>query len=80
MTLVPYNKNDLNPVTYKRTSNLKIIDEFVHSELDCVRVDGYTHKSAIVCAQCLRVSVKRFGVPGIRVVQRKDDVFLVKVK
>lgn len=80
MTLVPYNKNDLKSVTYKRTSNLKIIDEFVRSELDCVRLEGYTHKSATVCAQCLRVSVKRFGACGVRVVQRKDDVFLVKVK
>lgn len=80
MTLVPYNKKELGELTFERTSNLKILEEFIRSDLDCARVDGYTHHNAGSCASSLRASIKRFGMHGIMVIKRKDDIFLVKVK
>ena len=80
MTLVPYNKKELGRLTYERTSNLKILEEFVRSDLDCARVDGYVHHSAASCASALRASIKRFGMHGVMVIKRKEEVFLVKVK
>ena len=80
MTLVPYNKNDLTIPIYKRSSNLKILEEFANSDLDCARVDGYTQSKPQYCVNSLSNSIKQFGMYGIKVIRRKDDVFLIKVK
>lgn len=80
MTLVPYSKKELGEIGYEKTSNLKILEEFIRSDLDCARVDGYTQRSASICVNSLRASIKRFGMHRIMVIKRKDNVFLVKVK
>lgn len=78
MTLIPYDKQKLNITGYTATKNMKILEEFLNSEYDCVRVDGYTQKTAHSCGNALRQSIKRFGFNGIEVAVRKNEVFLIK--
>ena len=77
MTLIPYDKKKLG-IIYNKTKNLELLEEFLNSDYDCVRVNGYTHKTADCCAKCLRGSIKRFGLKGISVITRKNEVFLIK--
>lgn len=77
MKLVPYNAKNLK--YYRRTSNLKILEEFIASDLKCVKIEGYPHKNAKSCASCLNASIRRFHVNSVKVLLRKDDVILLKV-
>lgn len=77
MKLVPYEKKKLGNY-YARTSNLKILEEFLDSGLDCAKLEDYPHKNAYSCSASLRKSIQRFGMKGITIMVRKNDVFLIK--
>ena len=79
MKLTPYNKKDLYINGYKRTKNIRIIDEFVNSEYDCVKVEGWSHGEAFHHAASLNMTIKRMNKSGIKAVSRKGEVFLVKL-
>ena len=79
MKLVPYNVEKLR-AGFKRTKNQTILEEFANSDYDCVEIKDFSHKNAKSCSSCLSLSVKRFGYQNIRVVQRGNQVFLIKVK
>lgn len=51
MRLTPYNKNDFDRDTkrHEKGRNQATIEEFMDSGLDCVKVEGWTHKSPEVC-------------------------------
>lgn len=78
MKMVAYDKGELMQGVYKRTKNQKLLMEFVNGEADCVRVDGWTQKTAASCANSFRESIKRFRLTGIQVIVRKEAVYLVK--
>lgn len=79
MKLVEYDYEKLkNDYGYKKTSNLKIIEEFEASNLDCCRVESSTHKNARSLSSSLSNSIKRFGKHNIRVILSDGEVFLVK--
>lgn len=78
MKLVAYDKEKLMGSVYKRTKNQNVLKEFINSDLDCVRVEGWTQNNADSCANSFRQSIKRFRVTGIQVFVRKGEVYLVK--
>lgn len=78
MKLVAYDKEKLMGAVYKRTKNQNVLKEFINSDLDCVRVEGWEHVNAAACANSLKNSIKRFRVTGIQVFVRKGEVYLVK--
>lgn len=79
MKLVPYEVENIpGHSMYTKTKNLKLLEEFVNSGLDCAEVKDYTQKNATVCATSLAASIKNFRMTGVRVIQRKDRVFLIK--
>lgn len=78
MNIVPYDSSKLN--YRKRGANQAIIEEFYNSELDCVKLTGWTHKSARTCQSNMVSSIKRMGLNNsIKVVKRNNDVFLLRV-
>lgn len=78
MKMVPYDAKKLNRY-YKSCSNQEILEQFIDSDLDCVRIDDYPHKNAAICRNSLALSIKRFGF-NITAIRRGNDVFLVKNK
>lgn len=78
MKLVPYDIKKISGTVYQ-SDNRSIIEEFVHSPYDCVKIEDYTHKSAESCRASLRNSIHHFGYDDkILVTRRKDEVFLIK--
>lgn len=76
MKMVPYDMKQLN---YKPTKNLKILEEFMNGDADCVQLVDHGHKDAKCAQSCLRSSIVRFGYADrLAVVIRGDNVFLVK--
>lgn len=77
MKLVPYDVNELGSY-YRKTKNLKLLNEFADSGLDCAKVEDFTQKDARSCASALSKAIKHFRFGNIQVVTRKGCVFLVK--
>lgn len=63
---------------YKKTSNLKILNEFIESGEDCVKLTGWKHKSPYACTGSLVKSIQRFKLAGITAVTVKGEVYLIK--
>lgn len=77
MKLTPYERKNLK--LYKPGNNQALLFEFVNSGMDCAEVEDYPHKSAKICQSNLRTCAKRLGLQNsVRVVIRKDSVFLVR--
>lgn len=81
MKLVAYDKTKLDNVGgYKRSKWQGILDEFVNSDTDCAKVEGWTHKSATGAAGSLNTAIKRYNYGNIRAIERKGEVYLIKTK
>ena len=79
MKLVPYDLKKIEKAKgYRKSENQKIIEEFLESKHDCVKVEGWTQKSAMCCAGSLNKSIERFKLTGARALSRKGEVFLIK--
>lgn len=78
MKMVPYEKEQM-PNRRKYTDMHKFLDEFIKSEHDCVKVTDFTHANAKSCVSGLRASIRRYRYSHVKVIQRGDNVFLVKV-
>lgn len=77
MKLTPI-KEKLGINFYKKTKWLEIIDEFVNSEMKCAKLEEWDNKSSNSAATALNNSIKRFNKKGIKAIERKGEVFLVK--
>lgn len=78
MKMVPY---DIEKLHYRRTKNLKLFEEFMNGDADCVQLVDHGHDSARYAQSCLRTSALRFGYGNsIKIVVREGNVFLIKVK
>lgn len=81
MKLVAYDREDINNIGgYKPTANMKLINEFVESDLDCVKVEEWTHKNAWTAAWSLNETIKRMKKNGIKAISRNGEVFIIKEK
>lgn len=79
MKLIPYDKAKIEGIMYyKKTDNLKILEEFASSGLDCAKVDEFSNKSAFSCANSLNHSIKRYKFAGIHAISRRGNVYLIK--
>ncbi len=79
MTLIPYNKNDIEQIgSYKKTKNQKIVEEFINSNMDCAEVKEFTHKTGHSCANALNTAIKRFRLSSVHAICRNGRVFLIK--
>ena len=74
MKLVAANKKDISP----RSKWMELLDEFAESDLDCVKVEGYTNKDANSCMASIYNTIKRNHKDKIKVITRDNEVFLVK--
>lgn len=81
MNLVPCDLRSIkNAVGLKGTKNYDIIMEFVESDYDCVKVQGWTHTTPYSCAASFNASIERFHKGGIKAVTHDGEVYLVKIK
>lgn len=81
MKLIPINRNEIPDVYstgYKKTKNFAMLNEFIESGMDAVRIDAHNWKTAQSGAANLRVAIKRFGFSGICVLSRGDNIYLIK--
>lgn len=80
MKLVEYDINKIEGVKlYKKSENLKILEEFIESGMDCAKIEGFNQKSAMGCAASLNSSIKRYNIGGIRAISRKEKCYLIKM-
>lgn len=77
MKLIPC---DLKEIKKKRSysDNQSIIKEFLEMNMRCVKYEGYPHKSATVCAGCMRNSANRMGCHTVKFMARGDEVYMVR--
>lgn len=75
-------KCDLSEIglTYKKTKNLAILDEFRKSGLECARLEEWNYTNACCGAGSLNKTIKRFNFAGIQACARKGQIYLVKEK
>lgn len=78
MKLVKCDINKVGGMLYKKSCNLKILEEFVESGMECAKVEGWNHSNASVCVTSLNLSIKRYKIGGIHAITRKGEVYLVK--
>lgn len=81
MKLVPYDLSKLPGESfYSRSDNLRILEEFANSGLDCAKVENFTHKHASSCASSLKNSIRNYKMYSIQVITSRGEVFLIKKK
>lgn len=79
MRIVPYDFKKLNDTKYfKKTELQKILEEFLESGADCVKIEEWTQKNASGCASSFNNAAKRYKMSGVKAISRKGEVFLVK--
>lgn len=76
--MVPYDTEKLRH--YKPTKNYRLFEEFLNGDADCVQLVDHGHSNAKSCQTSLTGSLRWFGIKGVKVVIRGEDVFLVKTK
>ena len=80
MKIVPIEKSEMTNV-YRKTKNLKILDEFLESGYEAVRVIDDSNRGAHLLSRSLQQSIKWFGLSNrVIAIKRKDNVYLVKKK
>ena len=79
MTLVPFNVKEIpkRKNGYKKTKNLKVLEEFEASGHACVRVDNHHYRNEMTCRNTLTKSAKRFGMTHIKAYLRDGKVYLI---
>lgn len=80
MKLIPYDIRKVKNPNYARSENYRLLSEFTESGMDCAKVENYSHKCANYCSTALNVSIKRYGMAGVKSIARNGEVFLIKVK
>lgn len=78
MKITPYDREKLGK-TRRPGSNVRILEEFANSEYDCVKIEGWTHKTSDGCTNSLNMSIKRANMHGIKAITINKEVFLIKV-
>lgn len=78
MRLVAYDLKNLENPNMTKSKNQALIEEFMASDMTCAKVEGFTQKTAISCANSLNISIKRFNFGGVRAISRRNEAFLIK--
>lgn len=77
MNFIPYDINKLNKNKYRKTENLRLIEEFAESGESCAKIENFSQKTSSVAATTLNHSAKHFGYPHIRFMSRKGKLFVI---
>lgn len=77
MRFEAYDINLVEAKGYKRSHNVRLLNEFVNSGLACATVEDFEHRDANVCACSLRKTVLRERLYSIKVIVRKGKVYLI---
>lgn len=56
----------------------RVIKEFDIRGRDCVRIEGFPQKNAIVCVASLRATLKKHKIYHIEIVRRGDTIYLIR--
>lgn len=81
MRVVEYDINNIDLKGYRGKTNwLKVIDNFVESDMACVRIEEYINKSPESCVSAINKSIKRYRKNGIKAIIRNGEVYLVKTR
>lgn len=81
MKLIPYDIKKIGGSSwYKKSENLRILEEFANSDMECAKIEDYTQKSAEVCVSALKSAIKRYRIAGVQAMMRKGEAYLIKVK
>ena len=79
MNFIPVEKETIERGHHFKGDNYETLLKFGDSQLECVKLVGWTHKSSKVCATCFRTTIRNCRMINVRVMERKGDVYLVKV-
>lgn len=63
---------------YKSTSNLKLLDDFMASEHDCVRIIDHNWANAKNGYCSIANSIRHFKYGGVKVFTKDKEIYLVK--
>lgn len=77
MKLVKVERSEIKR-RFKRTSLLKLLDEFVTGGYDCARVDDTAYVSASSGTSAINKAIKRFGFSGIKAISQKTQIYIIK--
>ena len=79
MRITPYDiKKIKNTKGYKKSELQELLEEFLESGKDCVKIEDWTQKTAPSCASSFNTAAKRYHMTGVRAISRNGEVFLVK--
>jgi hypothetical protein len=79
MELIAYDKKKIKNIDgFRKSDILMAIEKFVESDMDCVKIEGWTHKHATSCMSSFRNAINRYKIGGVRVLVRNGEVFLIK--
>lgn len=78
MRLVAYDLKDLGTVRMARCKNQKLIEEFLASDMECAKIEGFTQKDAHSCVSSLNTAITRFNFAGVRAITKNGEAFLIK--
>lgn len=79
MKMVPYDIDEIKWF-YTPGRNQKLIQEFINSDMKCVKIEDYPHINAKSFQSSLIGCLKRMRVKTVKVMIRGDEVFLYKVE
>lgn len=80
MKLVPCEIDKLGYEPRRSTKLYRLLTEFANGNADCVRLEGWTNKSARTCVNSIQLSINRYYKGLIHVFERDGEVYLVKAK
>lgn len=63
---------------YTNTSNMRLLDDFMHSEHDCVRIVDHRWSSAKSGYGSILNSIRNYKYGGVKVFTRGGEIYLVK--
>ena len=78
MTFSAYDINKIGKSVYAKSDNLKLLEAFADSGLECVKVEGWTQKNASICAGSINNSIERYHMNNFTCISRKGEVFLIR--
>lgn len=79
MKLIPMKKSDIpGRNIYGLCKNQQVLNEFVASGHECVRVDGFENKSASAAANAMNNSAKRIGLLNVKAISRAGKLYLLR--
>lgn len=81
MTLVPFNKHDIDALTIQRVKKEDTVNtliSFIEMDADCVEIKEHSYANALSCQTTMVNTIKYLGLLGVKAVRRGERVFLIK--